>query len=90
MPHIVKSSLSIEPTIVAWNRAEEKKLIEEKQEYLNQKAKTVVVEEEVIISEKEADKLKNEDIITLEVEEVVAEEEKENKSIKKNKKAGDK
>lgn len=75
MAFIVKSSLSIEPTILSWDKEEEQKLIKEKQEFLKSKeASEEKIEEKTELKE--------------EVEEQ-AEEEKTKKNSKKNKKVGD-
>lgn len=71
MSYIVKSSLSIEPTIVAWNEKEREKLIKEKQEFL--KNKEIIIEEDAIISENQAEQIAEEDILDVEAEKIITE-----------------
>ena len=70
MSYIVKSSLGIEPTILPWNEVEKEKLIREKNKYLKKENK-VIIEKQSVIPEEESKKLKSEDIIELEADEIV-------------------
>lgn len=81
MPHIVKSSLGIESTIIPWNEREKQKLIKEKKEYLEKENKEVT--EEVI---EKRNKLFNEEKENKEV----IEEKVDFKDTKKKQKVGEK